>query len=130
MGTIEVGTQLPEITRTATSASSVRYAGASGDFNPLHYDPAFAAEVSPTGAPIAHGMYSMGLASTVLTAFAGGPEQVIELQVRFPRAWPLGESATFSGTVTAIEDDVAVVSLVGATEGGQRVLKGTGRIRL
>lgn len=130
MSAIEVGAQLPTITRTATTASSVRYAGASGDFNPLHYDPAFAADVSPTGAPIAHGMYSMGLGSAVLTAFAGGPENVIELQVRFPRPWPLGETATFSGTVTAVEDGVATVALVGATEAGQRILKGTGRVRI
>ena len=71
---VEVGTELEPVTAYADLAVSVRYAGASGDLNPLHYDHAFAAQVSPTGAPIAHGMYSMGLASRLVTAFAGGPE--------------------------------------------------------
>jgi acyl dehydratase len=108
----------------------VMYAGASGDFNPLHYDAGFASQVSPTGGIIAHGMFSMGLASRVLTAFAGGPQQVLEVQVRFTRPWPLGTTATFGGKVTAIEDGVATVALTGTTEDGDRVLKGTGRVRL
>jgi len=73
-------------------------------------------------------MYSMGLASRLLTAFAGGPEQVLELEVRFTRPWPLGSSATFTGKVTAVEDGVATVALTGTTEAGDRILRGTGRI--
>ncbi|MFU8841346.1 MAG: MaoC/PaaZ C-terminal domain-containing protein [Nitriliruptoraceae bacterium] len=128
-GTIEVGTELPELTAQATLTTSVLYAGASGDMNPLHYDPEVAAGISPTGGVIAHGMYSMGLASRLLTAFAGGPEQVLELEVRFTRPWPLGSSATFTGKVTAVEDGVATVALAGTTEAGDRILRGTGRIR-
>jgi acyl dehydratase len=127
---MEVGTPLPELTERSTLAASVRYAGASGDLNPLHYDPQFAAGISPTGGVIAHGMYSMGLASRLLTAFAGGPERVLELEVRFTRPWPLGTSATFTGKVTAIEDDVASVSLTGTTEDGDRILRGSGRVRV
>ena len=127
--TIEVGIELPELTAQATLTTSVLYAGASGDMNPLHYDPEVAAGISPTGGVIAHGMYSMGLASRLLTAFAGGPEQVLELEVRFTRPWPLGSSATFTGKVTAVEDGVATVALMGTTEAGGRILRGTGRIR-
>jgi acyl dehydratase len=128
---IEVGTPLPELTERSTLATSVRYAGASGDLNPLHYDPQVAAGISPTGGVIAHGMYSMGLASRLLTAFAGGPERVLELEVRFTRPWPLGASATFTGKVTAIDDDgVASVSLTGTTEDGDRILRGSGRVRV
>lgn len=125
---IEVGTEIDPVTETATRATSVRYAGASGDFNPLHYDEDFASDVSPTGGIIAHGMFSMGLVSRALTAFAGGPENVLELSVRFTRPWPLGTSSTFGGRVTAIENGVAKVSLWGATDDGTRILRGTGRI--
>ena len=125
-----VGTELPPVTATSDLPTSVRYAGASGDFNPLHYDPAFAAEVSPTGGVIAHGMYSMGLASRVLTSFAGGPEAVLEISVRFTRPWPLGSSATFTGKVTEVEDGVATVALAGTTQAGDRILRGTGRIQV
>lgn len=126
--TIEVGTELPELAASSTLTTSVLYAGASGDMNPLHYDPEFAAGISPTGGVIAHGMYSMGLASRLLTAAAGGPEQVLELEVRFTLPWPLGTSATFTGKVTAVEDGVATVALTGTTEAGDRILRGTGRI--
>lgn len=125
---IEVGDELPPVTAESNLVTSVLYAGASGDMNPLHYDPAFAGTVSPTGGVIAHGMYSMGLASRMLTAFAGGPERVLEVDVRFTRPWPLGTTAIFSGTVTAIEDGVAMVALVGTNESGERILRGTGRV--
>ncbi|MFO7959685.1 MAG: MaoC/PaaZ C-terminal domain-containing protein [Nitriliruptoraceae bacterium] len=127
---IEVGYELPPVTAESNLVASVLYAGASGDMNPLHYDPSFAENVSPTGGIIAHGMYSMGLASRLLTAFAGGPEQVLEVDVRFTRPWPLGTTSTFAGTVTAIEDGVATVALVGTNESGDRILRGTGRVRL
>lgn len=130
MSELTVGTLLPELSQTADLATSVRYAGASGDLNPLHYDPGFAAEVSPTGEPIAHGMYAMGLASRVLAAFAGGPQRVAELQVRFTRPWPLHTTATFGGKVTALDDEHATVELWGRTEDGARILRGKGRIRL
>ena len=130
MSAVEVGTQLPELTANASLATSVAYAGASGDLNPLHYDPSFAANVSPTGGIIAHGMYSMGLASRLLTEFAGSPEQVVELKVRFTKPWPLGASATFTGKVTAFANGVATVALAGTAENGDKVLKGTGRIKV
>lgn len=128
--TVEIGTQLDEVTLLADLPTLVAYAGASGDLNPLHYDPDFAAEVSPTGGIIAHGMLSMGIASRVLTAFAGGPERVAGIDVRFVRPWPLGTSTTFSGKVTGIDNGVASVQLWGDNEDGTRILRGTGRIRL
>jgi acyl dehydratase len=126
--TIEVGTLLPEIEQASNLTTSVMYAGASGDMNPLHYDPAFAAQVSPTGGLIVHGMFSMGLASRLLTSFAGGPERVLEVAVRFTKPWPLGTSATFGGEVTAVEDGVATVALWGEHEAGERILQGSARI--
>jgi acyl dehydratase len=128
--TIEVGTPLEPVEVRSTLTTSVMYAGASGDFNPLHYDQDFAGEVSPTGGIIAHGMFSMGLASRALTAFAGGPDRVLEVSVRFTRPWPLGTISTFGGEVTDVSDGVATVKLWGDNEDGTRILRGTGRIAL
>lgn len=125
---IEVGAELDPVIQRADLTTSTRYAGASGDFNPLHYDQEFASQVSPTGGIIAHGMFSMGLASRALTAFAGGPEKVLEVAVRFTRPWPLGTTSTFGGKVTEVADGVATVQLWGDNEDGTRILRGTGRI--
>jgi len=128
--TFTVGAELPSISQQSNLVTSVMYAGASTDYNPLHYDQVFAGQVSPTGAPIAHGMYSMGLVSRMLTAAVGGPEHVLELAVRFSKPWPLGTTATFSGKVSAVEDGVATVEVSGRGEAGERILSGTARIRL
>lgn len=130
MSDVTVGTELPTIEQPSTLITSVTYAGASGDFNPLHYDQEFAGQVSPTGGIIAHGMFSMGLASKVLTAFAGGPERVLEVQVRFTKPWPLGTTATFGGTVTEVADGEATVELWGRSADDERILKGVGRVRV
>ena len=129
LSTVEVGQELPTITQESTLIASVMYAAASGDYNPLHYDESVASQISPTGGIIAHGMFSMGLASRLLTEFAGGPERVAEIDVRFTRPWPLGTSTTFAGTVKDVTDDEIVVTLTATNENGDSVLKGTGRIR-
>ena len=120
---------LGPLEQTSDLTTSVMYAGASGDMNPLHYDEGFAAEVSPTGGIIAHGMYSMGLASRLLTEWAGGPEHVEEVSVRFTKPWPLGTTTTFKGEVKRVEDGVTTVSLLAHNENGDLVLRGTGKIR-
>jgi acyl dehydratase len=125
---VTVGTELPTVEQQSTLMTSVMYAGASGDMNPLHYDEGFAGNVSPTGGIIAHGMYSMGLASRALTAFAGGPERVRSIEVRFTKPWPVGTTSTFGGTVTAVEDGLATVELWGRNENGDTILKGTGTV--
>jgi acyl dehydratase len=130
MSTITAGTELPTIEQQSTLMTSVAYAGASGDMNPLHYDQSFAGQVSPTGGIIAHGMYSMGLASRLLTEYAGGPENVLEVSVRFTRPWPLNSTSTFGGTVADVADGIATVELWGRNENGDQILKGSGRIRV
>jgi acyl dehydratase len=129
LSTVEVGHELPSIVQQSTLVTSVMYAAASGDYNPLHYDESIASQISPTGGIIAHGMFSMGLASRLLTEFAGGPEHVTEVDVRFTRPWPLGTETTFTGTVKSVADDEIVVSLKATNENGDSVLRGTGRIR-
>ncbi len=123
------GDELPVLAQVADLQTSVRYAGASGDFNPLHYDSSVAADISPTGDVIAHGMYSMGLASRLVTGWAGGPEHVAALEVRFTRPWPLGSEATFGGTVKEVTADAVVVSLWGKDADGKAMLRGTATLR-
>ena len=130
MSEVTVGTELPTVEQTSTLSTSVAYAGASGDHNPLHFDESFASQVSPTGGIIAHGMYSMGLASRVLTGWASGPEKVASIDVRFTKPWPLNTTSTFGGTVTEVADGIATVELWGHNEGGEQILKGTGQVRL
>ena len=72
----------------------------------------------------------MGLVSRMLTAAAGGPEQVADLQVRFSKPWPVGTTATFSGTVTAVEDGLATIEVQGTGENGERILSGEGHVRV
>lgn len=128
MSELTAGAELDPIEMRSTLTTSVMYAGASGDMNPLHYDEQFAAQVSPTGGIIAHGMYSMGLASRLLTAAAGGPERVREIEVRFTKPWPLGTTARFAGRVISVEDGEAVVELIGTSESGETILRGRGRL--
>ncbi len=73
-----VDTRTVEVDR----ARLVRYAGASGDFNPIHWNDAFAAEVGLPGV-IAHGMFTMGAAVALVEDWAGGPGAVVDYQTRF-----------------------------------------------
>ncbi|WP_405613757.1 MaoC family dehydratase [Streptomyces sp. NBC_01511] len=81
---VEVGTELPTGTFPVTRDTLVRYAGASGDFNPIHWNEKFALEV---GLPdvIAHGMFTMAEAIRVVTDWVGDPGAVVEYGVRFTR---------------------------------------------
>ena len=81
---VEVGTELPPLTVTLQRVNLVMYAGASGDFNPIHWNERFARSV---GLPdvIAHGMLTMATAGRVVTDWAGDPGAVVEYGVRFTR---------------------------------------------
>lgn len=118
--TAEAGQTLPGFSRTLTRADLVRYAGASGDFNPIHWSDAAAASL---GLPdvIAHGMLTMGTALRVVTDWAGDPGRVRSYSVRFtkPVVVPADSGAVveFGGTVTKVEDGVATVSIEATCDG-------------
>jgi acyl dehydratase len=123
---VEVGTTLPAQTFTITRADLVRYAGASGDFNVIHWNQRIAESV---GLPdvIAHGMYTMALAARVVTDWAGDPARVVEYGVRFTRPVPVpdddaGAILQVTGTVAALLDDGRVRVDLTATHDGSRVL--------
>lgn len=108
---VAVGQQVPAETETIEQADLIRYAGASGDFNPLHWDEEFAARVSPTGGIIAHGMLNMGLVSRLVTAWAGGPEHVRSLSASFRAPCPVGETVTIGAEVTAVDPEARTATL-------------------
>jgi len=89
----------------------LRYAGASGDWNPLHWDPEFAAQVSPTGGVIAHGMLNLGGISALVTAWAGGPERVRSLRATFRGACPVGATVTYGAEVVEVDAEAATATL-------------------
>lgn len=76
--------ELPTKTFRVTRADLVRYAGASGDFNPIHWSDRFATGVGLPGV-IAHGMYTMALVGRAVTEWAGAPDAVVDYGVRFAR---------------------------------------------
>ncbi|MEU3604993.1 MaoC family dehydratase [Streptomyces sp. NPDC035033] len=123
---VEVGTELPARSFPVTRDTLVRYAGASGDFNPIHWNEKFAVEV---GLPdvIAHGMFTMAEAIRVVTDWAGDPASVVEYGVRFtkPVVVPndgVGAVIEVSAKVGAKLDDGLVRVDLTATSAGQKVL--------
>jgi acyl dehydratase len=122
---IKRGDELPAQDFPVSRADLVRYAGASGDFNPIHWNERFAKSV---GLPdvIAHGMFTMATAVRVVTDWAGDPGAVVEYGVRFTRpvavADPDGAVLTVQGAVRAIRDDGLVEVDLTTTVDGQTVL--------
>jgi acyl dehydratase len=119
------GTALPGLTVRVTRSTLVRYAGASTDFNPIHYSEHFATMVGLPGV-VAHGMLTMGLALRVVTDWIGDPARVRTYSTRFTKPVVVpddddGATVEFTGTVVSVEGDVAIVALE-AVCGGQKVL--------
>lgn len=110
--TVKVGDKLPELViENLTRTDFVRYAGASGDFNPIHHDETFAKQAgNPT--VFAMGMLNAGFLSKCLSDYVGRP-RIKRFKVRFAtRVWP-GDTITCGGTVTKVE-----------REGGKTVIEG------
>ncbi|MFD6414798.1 MaoC family dehydratase [Streptomyces sp. NPDC060194] len=119
---VEVGTELPAQSFPVTRATLVRYAGASGDFNPIHWNERFARAV---GLPdvIAHGMFTMAEAIRVVTDWAGDPGAVVEYGVRFTKPVVVpdddrGALIEVSAKVAAkLDDDLVRVDLTAVSDG-------------
>lgn len=124
--TFEPGTELPPLTVTFTRADLVRYAGASGDFNIIHWNERTAVAVGLPGV-IAHGMLTMGHAIRVVTQWLGDPTRITDYQVRFTRPVVVpdtdtGVDVTFTGKISAVNDDGSAVIALSATCDGVTVL--------
>jgi acyl dehydratase len=123
---MQVGEQLPPQTYRVTRADLVRYAGASGDFNPIHWSDRFATKVGLPGV-IAHGMYTMALAGQAVLVWAGDPAAVVEYGVRFTKPVIVpdddeGAEVIVSGVVRGFTDEGYAQIDITATSGGDKVL--------
>ncbi|HMC40751.1 MAG TPA: MaoC/PaaZ C-terminal domain-containing protein [Acidimicrobiales bacterium] len=102
-GTVDVGDEAPVLTHTLTRADLVQYAGASGDFNPMHTDEPAAKEAG-LASVFGHGMFSAGLLATALTNWVG-VGNLVRYNVRFVKqTWP-GEEFATRIKVTAKRED-------------------------
>jgi acyl dehydratase len=119
---VNVGDQIEELRVTPDKYLPHRYAGASGDFNPIHIDPEFAKAV---GLPsnILHGLYSMGLVARASAALAGGdPRALKRLTVQFRGMGMPEQEIVVSGTVKEVDGNEVVVDTV-ATQGENQIIR-------
>ncbi|PZM96552.1 MAG: dehydratase [Actinobacteria bacterium] len=117
---------LPVKTFRVTRADLIRYAGASGDFNPIHWSDRVATKVGLPGV-IAHGMFTMALVGRAVTEWAGGPDAVVEYGVRFARPVVVpdddeGTEIEVRGVVKGVTDDGLTRLDLTATCRGEKVL--------
>jgi acyl dehydratase len=122
MADLNVGDPVAELKVTPDKYVPHRYAGASGDFNPIHIDDEFAKAV---GLPrnILHGLYSMGLVARANAALAGGdPRALKRLSVQFRGMGMPEQEIVVSGTVKSVDGDTAIVDTV-ATQGDTEIIK-------
>lgn len=121
MSDVEKGTELPPLELRVTRADLVRYAGASGDLNPIHWSDRVATGVGLPGV-IAHGMLTMALAGRFVTAWVGDPSAVRSYGVRFTRPVVVpdddeGALVELSGKVTDVTDGIATVAITARFDG-------------
>jgi len=123
---VQAGQQLPaREVGPVTQTHIVRFAGAGGDFNPLHHDPDFAAKAGFPGV-LAMGQMHAGMLASWLSDWAG-VEHLREFEVRFVAPVFLGDVLRFSGEVAAVEDGVAELTLA-AVRGEEPVIRARARI--
>jgi acyl dehydratase len=110
------GDEIPPLKVTPDKYLTVRYAGASGDFNPIHIDDDFARQVGLPG-KILHGLWTMAQVARAQTEAAGGPHALKRLSVTF-RGMGVPESEiAVTGSVKSVDDGVAIVHAVAEQDG-------------
>jgi acyl dehydratase len=115
---MEAGQELPELRVTPDKYLTVRYAGASGDFNPIHIDEEFATSVGLPG-KILHGLWTMAQVARALTEAGGGPESLKRLSVQFRGMGFPEQELVVRSTVRTVDDGVATVDTVAEQTGNQ-----------
>jgi len=130
MAQLNEGDQIPGLKVTPDKYLPHRYAGASGDFNPIHIDPEFAKAV---GLPntILHGLYMMGLTARAATEAAGGdPRSLKRLSVQFRGMGAPETEIEVTGTVKAVEDGKATIDVVAAQGDNQTIRNAEAEVQL
>jgi acyl dehydratase len=121
MADLEAGAQLPELRVTPDKYLTTRYAGASGDYNPIHIDEEFARAVGLPGR-ILHGLYTMALVARAHTEAAGGPEALRRLSVQFRGMGLPEQEIEVTGQVREVNDGRVVVDTV-ARQGDNAIIR-------
>ncbi len=117
---LQAGSKI-ELEVTPDPYVTVRYAGASGDFNPIHIDEGFAQQVGLPGR-ILHGLWTMAQVARAQTEAAGGPQKLKRLSVQFRGMGKLNEPITVSGTVREVSGGLAIVDAQ-AEQSGRRIIR-------
>src|SRR4249919_2283579 len=124
VGDVRTQQVVEDLTRTAL----VQYAGASGDYNPLHTDEVFARKVGGVPTVFGHGMLTMAMTGRVITDWFS-PAQIAGYGARFvSQVWP-GDTLTVTATVESITDGLATISLVTRNQRDEVVLTGDATVR-
>src|SRR6185436_16577735 len=118
---MEAGDQLPDLAVTPDRFLTVRYAGASGDFNPIHIDEEFARSVGLPGR-ILHGLYTMAQVARAQTQAAGGPDRLKRLSVQFRGMGVPEQEIVVTSTVRSEDGGVAIVDTV-AEQAGKAIIR-------
>ncbi|WP_139005697.1 MaoC family dehydratase [Arthrobacter crystallopoietes] len=125
---LSVGQEIGSTSIDVSRADLVRYAGASGDFNPIHWNDRFAEQVGLPGV-IAHGMFTMGAAVQLVTDWVGNPAAVVDYQTRFTKPVVVenldagGATLEVAGVIGAVDEANSSVRVdLTVTAAGQKVL--------
>jgi 3-hydroxybutyryl-CoA dehydratase len=130
MTDLNAGDAIPGLKVTPDKYLPHRYAGASGDFNPIHIDPEFAKAVGLPGT-ILHGLYMMGLVSRAATDLAGGdPKSLKRLSVQFRGMGAPETEIVVSGTVKAVDGDTVTIDTVAAQGDNQTIRNAEAEVEL
>jgi acyl dehydratase len=113
--------QIPELRRRIDLETLVRYAGASGDFNPIHYDDEYATAAGLDGV-IGHGMLAMALVSEAVTNWIGDSGLVRSVAARFTGTYRLGDVLTVTGQVVGTAGGVTQLALRCVNQDGAEII--------
>jgi acyl dehydratase len=129
MAELHAGEQIPQLQITPDRYLTMRYAGASGDFNPIHIDEEFARSVGLPGR-ILHGLWTMAQVARAQTQAAGGPERLKRLSVQFRGMGLPEQEVVVSGTVREVRDGRAIVDTVAEQAGNQIIRNAEAELEL
>lgn len=121
MSNLQVGGEIPEVSVTPDKYLTARYAGASGDFNPIHIDEEFARAVGLPGR-ILHGLWTMAQVARAQTEAAGGPEHLKRLSVQFRGMGVPEQEVVVKGTVRELRDGRLLIDTV-AEQGEKQIVR-------
>jgi acyl dehydratase len=121
MGELKPGERIPQLSVTPDKYLTNRYAGASGDFNPIHIDEEFARAVGLPGR-ILHGLWTMAQVARAQTEAAGGPEHLRRLSVQFRGMGLPEQEIVVSGTVRDAADGRVVIETA-AEQAGKQIIR-------